>query len=225
MTADDFKTAIAAYAKNDDAALLGRFFKTGEGQYGVNVSPAGPFADNGLNPDQDSVAFLQGESSLTQVISGLTPGENYTVRVAVNARTGNAPRIRLSADGTVMLEAAVTAVGGSNPYTVVSGAFTAADTMASITIAQTVGGDNTLLLDNVTVVEGGEVAPALQTSRLADGRVRISWPSSAADFALESTTALPGGWSAVTTGITTEGNESVYIVSAEDDARFFRLAN
>ena len=35
MTADDFKTAIAAYAKNDDAALLGRFFKTGEGQYGA----------------------------------------------------------------------------------------------------------------------------------------------------------------------------------------------
>lgn len=35
MTADDIKTALAAYAKNDDAAFFGRFFKTGEGQYGA----------------------------------------------------------------------------------------------------------------------------------------------------------------------------------------------
>ncbi len=35
MTAEDVKTALAGYAKTDDAAFLGRFFKTGEGQYGA----------------------------------------------------------------------------------------------------------------------------------------------------------------------------------------------
>lgn len=35
MTAEDIKTALAAYARTDDTALLGRFFKTGEGQYGA----------------------------------------------------------------------------------------------------------------------------------------------------------------------------------------------
>jgi 3-methyladenine DNA glycosylase AlkD len=35
MTAEDVKTALAGYAKADDAAFLGRFFKTGEGQYGA----------------------------------------------------------------------------------------------------------------------------------------------------------------------------------------------
>lgn len=35
MTADDVKKALNAYAKKDDAAFLGRFFKTGEGQYGA----------------------------------------------------------------------------------------------------------------------------------------------------------------------------------------------
>ncbi len=33
MTADDVKKALNTYAKKDDAAFLGRFFKTGEGQY------------------------------------------------------------------------------------------------------------------------------------------------------------------------------------------------
>jgi 3-methyladenine DNA glycosylase AlkD len=35
MTAEDVKTALGKYAKTDDAAFLGRFFKTGEGQYGA----------------------------------------------------------------------------------------------------------------------------------------------------------------------------------------------
>jgi 3-methyladenine DNA glycosylase AlkD len=33
MTADDVKEVLNTYAKKDDAAFLGRFFKTGEGQY------------------------------------------------------------------------------------------------------------------------------------------------------------------------------------------------
>jgi 3-methyladenine DNA glycosylase AlkD len=35
MTADDFKTALNEYAKTDDITLLGRFFKTDDGQYGA----------------------------------------------------------------------------------------------------------------------------------------------------------------------------------------------
>jgi 3-methyladenine DNA glycosylase AlkD len=33
MTAEDLKAALNTYAKTDDAVTLGRFFKTGEGQY------------------------------------------------------------------------------------------------------------------------------------------------------------------------------------------------
>lgn len=35
MTAEDVKAALQAYVKPESAALLGRFFKTGEGQYGA----------------------------------------------------------------------------------------------------------------------------------------------------------------------------------------------
>lgn len=35
MTAEDFKRALQAHAKTDDAGFLQGFFKTGEGQYGA----------------------------------------------------------------------------------------------------------------------------------------------------------------------------------------------
>lgn len=35
MTAEDVKAALQAYAKPESVAVLGRFFKTGEGQYGA----------------------------------------------------------------------------------------------------------------------------------------------------------------------------------------------
>src|SRR5207244_6258091 len=41
---------------------------TGSGNYGVNFSGPGPFADNGRNPDQDNVAFIQDAGSLSQTI-------------------------------------------------------------------------------------------------------------------------------------------------------------
>jgi 3-methyladenine DNA glycosylase AlkD len=36
MTSEDVQTALGKYARVGDVALLGRFFKTGEGQYGAN---------------------------------------------------------------------------------------------------------------------------------------------------------------------------------------------
>lgn len=35
MTAEELKTALGKHAKTEDAAFLGRFFKTGEGEYGA----------------------------------------------------------------------------------------------------------------------------------------------------------------------------------------------
>ena len=61
----------------------------GTGNYGVNFNGPGPFANNGKAEDQDLVAFLQGAGSLSQIISGLVPGEKYEVRFACNARGDN----------------------------------------------------------------------------------------------------------------------------------------
>lgn len=64
---------------------------TGSGQTGLNrtenpENPAGPFGDNGIVPDRQQVAFIQGAGSLSQEITGLAPGQTYWLQFAYNAR-------------------------------------------------------------------------------------------------------------------------------------------
>jgi len=196
----------------------------GIGQYGVAVSGVGPFADNGINPDQDNVAFLQGQSSLSQTIDGLTVGQNYTVKFAVNARSTNTPHVRASVDGSAILDADVTAVGGSNPYVVKSAVFTAGGNSAVLTLEQTLDGDQTLLLDNVTIVPGGTVtvSPKLTIKRTTDNKVQISW-TTASGFTLQSSTSINGTWSSAGLDVQTQGSQSVATAAPSDTTRFYRL--
>jgi hypothetical protein len=92
----------------------------GTGNYGVNFTGAGPFADNGTAPNQDYVAFIDGVGSLTQRVNGLISGEEYTLRYAYNARSDTAPRLKVSANDVVLQDETVTPVGGSAAYTVKS---------------------------------------------------------------------------------------------------------
>ncbi len=122
------------------------------GSVGLNRS-GGTMANNGATPEQDHVMFLQGQNSTAkQTVSGLVPGENYTVSVAVNARSPNTPTLRISAQGAVISEATVTAVGTSAAYVVRTANFTAAANSALIEFTQTATGDQTVLLDNVRVM-------------------------------------------------------------------------
>ena len=87
---------------------------TGTGNYGVNVSGVGPFADNGVNRDQDNVAFIQGQgASLSQTIHGLKAGQSYTLSFEVNARGGNAPHLQVGISSLTVIDENVTPVGGN----------------------------------------------------------------------------------------------------------------
>lgn len=194
----------------------------GVGQYGIAVSGVGPFADNGTNPDQDNVAFLQGQSSLSQTLEGLTAGQNYTLKFAVNSRSGNAPHVRASVDGAAILDSDITAVGTNNPYTVKSAVFTAAGASAVLTLEQTVAGDETLLLDNVTVVPGGTVNPKLTIVRGANNTVQISWLT-ATGFTLQSSASLTGTWGDSGLTIQTQGSQSVATATPSVATQFYRL--
>lgn len=196
----------------------------GIGQYGVAVSGIGPFADNGINPDQDNVAFLEGQSSLSQTIEGLTIGQNYTVKCAVNACSTNTPHMRVSVDGSAILSADVAPVGSSNPYLVKSAVFTAAADSAVLTFEQTLDGDQTLLLDDVTVVPGGTVTvgPKLTILKTSDNKVQISWTTTSG-FTLQSSTAVNGTWSDAGLSVQTDGSQSVVTTAPSDTTRFYRL--
>ena len=136
----------------------------GTGNYGVNFNGPGPFANNGKAEDQDLVAFLQGGSSLSQMISGLVPGEKYEVRFAYNARGGNSPKLVVKVDDQVLLEESIAAVGGANPFHVKTVRFTASASAVNLSFAQAAGGDNTVILDNIMVTGSSSTLPCITSS-------------------------------------------------------------
>ena len=146
---------------------------TSVGTVGVNRSPTGPLADNGTAPEQDHVAFLRNSGSLIrQTIDGLIPGEPYTVSVAANARTGNTPRLRISAGGTIISETDISPVGATNPYVLRSASFVAAGTSAVLEFAQVGAGDQTVLIDDVKLT--GLIQEPLPCLGLGPTRLELS---------------------------------------------------
>jgi hypothetical protein len=170
------------------------------GQYGVNVGTQGPFADNGRNPDQDNVLFLQStNASASQIVSGLTPGSTYTLSYAYNARTGNAPRLLVTVDGATAQDQVVSAVGGTTAYPVHQYAFTAVGETAEIKFTQMTDGDHTVLIDNVMVIPGGTVVEQVRLdATVTAASLRLSWPVSAEGYVLQSAQVQPvGNWTDV----------------------------
>lgn len=197
----------------------------GAGSYGVNAVGTGPFADNGVNPDQDSVAFLQGkDSSLTQTLTGLTPGEFYELSYSYNARAGNAPTLRVTAAGTVIQDEAVTPVGGNNAYPVRSGVFQAGTDPVAITFAQTAAGDNTVMIDDIHIRPGSAPGPRLTASLNPDSKLVIAWPGTATAYKLQSSDKLAGSpWTDVTDLVLVNGNEFNIVVNPTAAQRYYRL--
>jgi hypothetical protein len=195
----------------------------GTGSYGVNVSGVGPFADNGVNPDQDSVAFLQNNSSLSQTLTGLNAGANYTAKFAVNARAGNNPRLRVSFDGVNLLEEDIAPVAGTNPYLTREVTFTAAGTEGTLRFEQVLTSDSTLLLDNISITAGGEVRPGLAAVAAVNNTMRLVWPVSAAGYNLYSSGSVNGTYTAVGNPVVIEGQNNVVTVPTTGSAQFFQL--
>jgi hypothetical protein len=200
---------------------------TGSGSYGVNFSGVGPFADNGRNPDQDNVAFIQGAGSLSQTISNLTAGQRYTLSYSYNARSGNSPRLTVTIGGATAQDENIAPVGANKPYYVKSASFTAAGSTALLTFAQTATGDQTVLLDNVAITPGGaggEVSGPPVGAQLSTGNtIRFSWPTSASGFGLQSTANLPGGWTDVTLPISIDGTDNVVTDTIGGGNKYYRL--
>ena len=131
---------------------------------GINPAGSSPFADNGTIPQGKQVAFMQDESSLSTLVNGLNPGDDYYVEYYENARNccgGTGGMIVTVDDGvnpptTIIPLHAVTAVLTANPYRhMVSLAFPASAGSMYLTFIKTnmAAGDSTVLIDNVSVLQ------------------------------------------------------------------------
>jgi hypothetical protein len=128
----------------------------------VGLNPAGgqsPFADNGAIPNGNNVAFVQAGSAadsqqgtLSTTISGLTIGTTYKVNLRANARSGQAPTLRLSIDGTEIIAMTMHSAGPNNPYWYIAFEFTATATSQVLGVLNDVtSSDNTLLVDDFSI--------------------------------------------------------------------------
>jgi hypothetical protein len=128
----------------------------------VGLNPAGgqsPFADNGAIPNGNNVAFIQAGSAadsqqgtLSTTISGLTVGTTYKVNLRANARSGQAPTLRLSIDGAEIMAMTMHSAGPNNPYWYIAFEFTAAATSQVLGVLNDVtSSDNTLLVDDFSI--------------------------------------------------------------------------
>jgi hypothetical protein len=198
---------------------------TGTGNYGVNLSGPGPYADNGLNPDQERVLLLQELASVSQTVSGLTVGETYNLSYAYNARSGNSPILQVSLNGSVVHETAVTAVGGENPYHVHHYTFTANQDTATITFSQAAVGDNTVLIDDVKLAVGAGPVELILDIQPGDtaGTVDLMWPASGPQSKLQTAPATGGPWTDVTEPAVEEGGVMVVTIQAGETPAFFKL--
>jgi hypothetical protein len=150
--ADTF-TAFPGYI-SDNSAITG-WTATRPDRAGINPAVISPFADNGAIPAGSQVAFIQNasDSTLSTVITGLTPGTTYNVMFRANARGGNRPMLRILIDGGTIVDTEVDAVGGANPYKYVAFNFTATNASQTMTLKNDASGDNTVLVDDFRITE------------------------------------------------------------------------
>ena len=122
-----------------------------------------PFSDNGITPDGEYVAFVQGNMSLSQQIEGLVVDEQYEISFAYNARAYDnglnfVGHLTVTLDDETVLDTDVEPVEAAGtfdtPYYQHTSTFTATAESMLLTFAQ-LGldptADETILLDNVSI--------------------------------------------------------------------------
>ena len=189
--------AMGLYIEGPTALMSGWDITTG----GHGTASAGPFADNGLVPDQDQTLFLQGAGTASQVVSGFTAGQTNSLLYSVNSRgccggdlvTHYVVQVGAPGAAAMLFEEDITRVGGTQPYLRRYLTFTADGSDQAVVFQHVPVGDRTLLLDNIRILAGAVTTPPnLTIAMQGDGTARITWPAPALGCVLQSAPVWPG---------------------------------
>jgi hypothetical protein len=142
--------------------------KSGSGNVGYNYAGNNPFADNGAIPEGQVVGFIQNDSTLSQVVNGLTAGQQYLLEVDYNARAATGQgRFAVSLGGTTLLDDTFTPNGS---YKHLAALWTATGGSATLSLSGfNLTGDNSVVFDNVTLRAIPEPASAAVLAAAAAG--------------------------------------------------------
>jgi hypothetical protein len=180
---------------------------------------------------QQFVVFNQGDTavggSLSQTVA-TTPGMNYSLSfVEAETEEGVGP-MSVSAevfDSASVMIASNQFVAPSTSWTSCQMNFTADSANTTITFVDTSSGTEEVdvAMDDA-VLTGPTNAQPLLSITIASPNVILSWPSSATNFVLQTTSSLTGSWAGVTGGQQTiNGNVTSWTGPLTANDAFFRL--
>ncbi|MBK1832862.1 BNR-4 repeat-containing protein [Roseibacillus ishigakijimensis] len=191
---------------------------------GVATNGSAFTAGNSEAPEGTQVAYIQGTTSLSQVLSGLTPGTSYQLLFAASQRQNKAG----GQPGQTFEVTIGGAVAGSfeppqalGSYTDYAVTFQAEQTQTTLAFVGTNlnGGDNTIFLDHVRVREiFAPLLPVVDSLSLgANGLVSLSWDSEAGRTytILYKSDLRDGDWISLKTGIAGSGTLVTEAVSID----------
>jgi fibronectin type 3 domain-containing protein len=171
--------SISTYQYNPSGVSWTFTAQSGSNGSGITANGSGFTSSNSNAPQGLQVAFLQGTSTISQAIAGLTPGSTYTVTFSAAQRvsSNNAGQTwNVTMNGTTL--ASYAPGESASAYTTYAAQFTA--TAASETLAfvgtDTNGGDNTIFLDNVTIGQA-PLPPIPLAVTSGNAQAVVTWPA------------------------------------------------
>ena len=173
---------------------------------GVSANSSAFTSGNSPAPEGVQVAFLQEFGSISQTISGFSPGTAYTITFAASQRNNIGQTFNVQIDGVTI--GSFEPPPGVYTYQDYSTNFTASATNHTLAFVGTDlnGGDNTVFLDNVRIALL-PLPPApmgLAATAVSTDQINLSWPASsgATSYNVKRATVSGGPYTTVATGVT-----------------------
>lgn len=199
---------------------------------GVAANGSAFTSGNANAPDGTQVAYLQGTGSISQILSGLTPGATYEVTFAASQRqnkTGGQPGQTFDARIDGVVTGSFEPSQASAGYADVSFRFTATSSQHTLAFAGTNlnGGDNTAFIDHIRLNQIlNPIPPQIHAIEVStNGQIVLSWHSEVGQSytILYSTSLAEDSWIPIKTGISgsePSTTEAVTISAGEPKAFF-----
>jgi hypothetical protein len=163
-------------------------------------------------PQGVQAAFVQKTGTMSQAISGFTPGINYTVSFLAAERQHNAQSWNVSVNGVVI--ASFNPGSSATSYMPYMATFTATAATQTVAFVGTdlAGGDNTVFIDSVRITAPPIVPPVNMNLQPAGSHLVLSWPQGVLLYAPHAT----GPW-------TTNNATSPYTIQPDQPQMFYRV--